>query len=58
MSNHRPQPADHHLLLGNIRELLNQGRKQAMQAVNSAMVQTYWEIGRLHLLKQQGKPQC
>lgn len=34
-------------LLSNIRKLLNQGRKQTTQAVNSIMVQTYWEIGRL-----------
>ncbi|MEK9498440.1 PDDEXK nuclease domain-containing protein [Photorhabdus sp. P32] len=35
------------LLLDNIRTLLTQGRKQAAQAVNTVMVQTYWEIGRL-----------
>jgi predicted nuclease of restriction endonuclease-like (RecB) superfamily len=29
-----------------IRELLAQGRRQALQAVNTAMVQTYWQIGR------------
>lgn len=34
-------------LLSNIRKLLNQGRKKTAQAVNSIMVQTYWEIGRL-----------
>lgn len=34
-------------LLSNIRELLTQDRKQVAQAVNSAMVQTYWQIGRL-----------
>jgi predicted nuclease of restriction endonuclease-like (RecB) superfamily len=32
--------------LGRIRELLTQGRRQALQAVNTAMVQTYWHIGR------------
>lgn len=40
-------PVEQNPLLNNIRELLNQGRKQAVQAVNTAMVQTYWEIGRL-----------
>lgn len=45
MSDDLPQTAN--ALLSNIRELLTQGRKQAVQAVNSAMVQTYWEIGRL-----------
>lgn len=34
-------------LLTNIRNLLIQGRKNTVQAVNSIMVQTYWEIGRL-----------
>lgn len=45
MSNDSPQIANG--LLSNIRDLLSQGRKQALQAVNTAMVQTYWEIGRL-----------
>ncbi|MEJ6080170.1 PDDEXK nuclease domain-containing protein [Vibrio sp. 1-Bac 57] len=34
-------------LFVNIRTLLNQSRKQVVQAVNSAMVQTYWQIGQL-----------
>ena len=33
-------------LLLNVGETLEQGRKQAAYAVNTAMVQTYWEIGR------------
>lgn len=45
MSHDSPQVANG--LLSNIRELLSQGRKQALQVVNTAMVQTYWEIGRL-----------
>lgn len=47
MSENLPQPTAQNALLTNIRELLNQGRKQVFQAVNTAMVQTYWEIGRL-----------
>ena len=47
MRENLPQSAEQNQLLGNIRELLNQGRKQVFQAVNAAMVQTYWEIGRL-----------
>ena len=47
MSDNLPQPVAQNELLSNIRELLNQGRKQVFQAVNAAMVQTYWEIGRL-----------
>ena len=35
------------LLLDRIRELLTQGRKQVAQTVNTAMVQTYWEVGCL-----------
>lgn len=46
MSENLPQPAAQNYLLTNIlRELLNQGRKRVFQAVNAAMVQTYWEIG-------------
>ncbi len=37
----------HNKLLDTIRELLTRGRQQVVTAVNSAMVQTYWEIGRL-----------
>ena len=33
-------------LLLNVGEALEQGRQQAVYAVNSAMVRTYWEIGR------------
>ncbi|HIF9096020.1 TPA: PDDEXK nuclease domain-containing protein [Photobacterium damselae] len=43
-------------LLDNIRTLLIEGRKQVVHAVNSAMVQTYWQIGRLIVEdEQQGK---
>lgn len=47
MSENLPQPTAQNALLTNIRELLNQGRKHVFQAINAAMVQTYWEIGRL-----------
>ena len=33
-------------LLRNVGETLKQGRQQAVYAVNSAMVQTYWDTGR------------
>ncbi len=33
-------------LLLNIGETLEQGRRRAVAAVNTATVQTYWEIGR------------
>ncbi len=38
--------AEYNKLLQNVGEALDQGRRQAVYAVNSAMVQTYWEIGR------------
>lgn len=34
------------LLINNISSLLEQGRKQAVQAVNNVLVQTYWQIGK------------
>lgn len=34
-------------LLGSIRELLINSRTQLIKAVNTAMVQTYWQIGKL-----------
>ncbi len=32
--------------LTRIRDIVTQGRRQALQAVNTAMVQTYWQVGR------------
>jgi predicted nuclease of restriction endonuclease-like (RecB) superfamily len=34
-------------LLNDIRQLLSQSRQALVQSVNSAMVQTYWQVGRL-----------
>lgn len=42
----KPLPT-HTELLDSIRTLLADGRKQVATAVNTAMVQTYWHIGRL-----------
>ena len=42
MNNH----SEYDRLLSNVGTTLEQGRRQAAYAVNSAMVQTYWEIGR------------
>ncbi|MGI9281480.1 MAG: PDDEXK nuclease domain-containing protein [Endozoicomonas sp.] len=39
--------SQHDKLLNSIRELLTQGRQRVVTTVNAAMVQTYWEIGRL-----------
>lgn len=40
-------------LLADIRLLLNHARRNVAQAVNSAMVQTYWHIGRLIIEHEQ-----
>lgn len=40
-------------LLADIRQLLTNGRQQVMQAVNSAMVQTYWHIGQIIVKDEQ-----
>lgn len=40
----------------NVKEIIEQGRKQAFRAVNTLMVKTYWEIGRVIFREeQQGK---
>ena len=38
--------SEYNRLLLNVGETLEQGRRRAVVAVNTAMVQTYWEIGR------------
>lgn len=43
-------------LIDSIGSLLEQGRKQAYQAVNAILVRTYWEIGkRIVEFEQHGK---
>ncbi|MGX2974199.1 PDDEXK nuclease domain-containing protein [Ursidibacter arcticus] len=43
-------------LIGNIVKIIQQARSQVRQTVNSAMVQSYWQIGRLLVEdEQQGK---
>ncbi len=51
----KPVRQDYSKLLNNIGELLAQGRKTAMQAVNKILVKTYWKIGK-HIVEyeQQG----
>lgn len=34
-------------LISNIAHIIHQARSQVRQTVNSVMVQSYWEIGRL-----------
>ncbi len=40
-------------LLNNIKILLESSRQQLQQTVNTAMVQTYWHIGRLIVEEEQ-----
>ena len=42
-----------HLLFNSIKEVLEQARLQTYRAVNSAMVQAYWEVGRLIVENEQ-----
>jgi len=43
-------------LINNIGEILEEGRKKAIQSVNNILVQTYWEIGKqIVLYEQEGK---
>jgi len=46
---------DTHLLFQEISDIIQQARHQVRQAVNQAMVQCYWQVGRLIIEhKQQG----
>ncbi len=40
------EPTEHNLL-SDIKQVIDQARSQVKQAVNTAMVQAYWQIGRL-----------
>jgi hypothetical protein len=42
-----------HPFYQNIRELIEQARRQTYRAVNSIMLQTYWNIGRLIIEEEQ-----
>lgn len=43
-------------LISNIAQIIHQAHSQVRQTVNSVMVQSYWEIGRLLVEdEQQGK---
>ncbi len=41
-------------LLNALRDLIQQGRQRALQAVDKVQVQTYWEIGRHIIEFEQG----
>lgn len=46
----------YHCLISTIGQILQEGRRRALQSVNQILVQTYWEIGRQIVeFEQQGK---
>ena len=47
-------PADYGRLVGGISDLLEQARRKTIQAINSLLTATYWEIGRRILEFEQG----
>ena len=49
-----PTPPDNGTLHQSIRDILLSAKTQARRAVNTAMVQTYWQIGRLIVEDEQG----
>lgn len=56
MKKTNPAKNDYSVLINSIGSLLEQGRRQAFHAVNTILVQTYWEIGkRIVEYEQKGK---
>src|SRR3990167_3677659 len=52
----KPKSTQYDALLLDIGRILEAGRKQAYQAVNSILVKTYWEIGKQIVeFEQEGK---
>ena len=51
----KPTPAQSRLdtLYGQVREILTSARGRAWQALNSTMVEAYWEIGRVIIEEEQ-----
>src|SRR3989338_2470984 len=41
----KPQKNNYSFLISNIGKILDEGRRKAIQSVNTLLVQTYWEIG-------------
>ena len=53
MSDSIPVTADYYELLDSIKRTLTAGQLRAARAVNNILVETYWEIGRDVLVRQQ-----
>jgi len=49
----QPPAESSHLLFQNIAEIIQRARYQVQQSVNHAMVQSYWQIGRLIVENEQ-----
>lgn len=39
-------PSNQNMLIGDIRQIIESGRRQAYASVNASMIVTYWNIGR------------
>lgn len=42
-------------LLGQVRQVITQAREQIHRTINTAMVQAYWQIGRLIVEHEQAR---
>jgi len=52
----KKQESKYSTLINNISSLLEQGRKQMCQSINSILIKTYWEIGKQVIIyEQEGK---
>ena len=59
MSSPRKHTDNLEQVYGRIKEVLEQARTQAYRAVNFAMVQAYWNIGRIIVEEEQkGRPKA
>lgn len=50
----RPADSGYDALLGRVSELLEQGRRASMRAVNAVLAATYWQVGRQIVEHEQG----
>lgn len=46
LNNMATKPSNQNMLIGDIRQIIESGRRQAYASVNASMIVTYWNIGR------------
>lgn len=46
LNNMATTPSNQNMLIGDIRQIIESGRRQAYASVNASMIVTYWNIGR------------